>query len=246
LPGTVPLAEGITTNLPSQLVGGAKLKSSADVQLVNRLGAAFSDVVVVTVFASADGVLDGSDVQVATMTKRLKIAAGKSKTLRVKLTSAPAMPMGPFQLLAKIDRTNTGGSDVVATAGTFTLSEANVRLQATAPIVASPTLARGRKARVKISVSNVGRFPSSGLEIVTLYARSRAPGASGGPESLIPLAEAKLRARLAPARTATLSFKFTAPASLVAGSYDLVSVVTMGDAAPVIDDSAPSIVVDVV
>src|SRR4029079_4937199 len=109
---------------------------------------------------------------------------------------------------AKIDRTNSGGSDVVATAGTFTLSEANVKLRPTAPIVASTTLERGRKARVKVGVSNVGSFPSSGLAGVTLYARSRAPGTSSdGLESLIPLAESKLRARLAPGRTATLSFK---------------------------------------
>jgi hypothetical protein len=246
VPGAVALAEGMTTTLPSQVVGGAKLKSRADVQLLNRLGAAFSDVVVATVYASADGVLDGSDVQMAAMTRRLKIAAGKSKTLRVKLTSAPAMPAGTFQLLAKIDRKNSGGSDVVATAGTFTLSEAAVQLQATAPIVASPILTRGRNARVKIGVSNVGSFPSTGLEQVVLYVRRRNPGAPSGPESLVQLAGTKLKARLAPGRTATLSLKFTVPASLAVGNYDLISAVEIGSGAALIDDAAPSIVVNVV
>ena len=62
----------MTTTLPAQLVGGAKIKANVDVELVNRLGAALNDMVSAKVFASTDGVLDDSDVQIAVVAKRLK------------------------------------------------------------------------------------------------------------------------------------------------------------------------------
>jgi hypothetical protein len=203
--------------------------------------------VTTTVFASTDDILDASDVQVAAVTKRLKIAAGKSKMLRVKLTAVPTMPAGRFQLLAKIDRVNTGGSDVVGAAGTFAVSsQAAGQLQVTAPIVASPTLTRERAARVKAGVTNVGSARSQGVERIVLYARSRATGSESGAGSLIPVAATRLKAKLAPGRTSTVSLRFTVPASIAAGSYDLISAVQVGDVPPAVDATSASVVVNVV
>ena len=58
----------------------------------------------VSLFASADAVADaGTDPQLATQTKKLKLKPGKSKTLKFKFTYPGTLPDGAYSLLAVAD-----------------------------------------------------------------------------------------------------------------------------------------------
>ena len=224
------MLEGVTTTLPAQLVSGARIKATASVRLVNRLGGAIGGVVTARLFASADAVFDASDVELAVLSKKLKLAQGRSASLRVKLSNAPAVPEGTFQVFARIERPD-GGTEVVAAPAGFTAAAPFVDLRLAPAGGLTKVMKPGAKSRAKLGVQNLGNVRSGDAAgapaSVTLYAD---PGSAAGAEAgRATLVTAPLKLRLNPQQSGGVSLSFTVPASLAAGTYQLVAVLSGAD-----------------
>ena len=83
VPDNATLAESVT-RLLTNASAKTRAKLNATVKLVNRLATSVSGVVTVRLFLSSDSVLDGSDTELAHMSKKLKLKQGRSKLLRIK------------------------------------------------------------------------------------------------------------------------------------------------------------------
>jgi len=91
--------------LPPPLVAAQPVKGSATVKITNGGNVPSKGSTTVTLFASPDGLLDDA-VQIATTTKNLNIAASKSASLTISITSIPAGLEGSLILVARITDPN--------------------------------------------------------------------------------------------------------------------------------------------
>src|SRR5437879_3718934 len=87
--------------VPASLPPGARNRISVRVSTVGDELAAGT--VAVKLFASADDVLDGADAPLATVSKAVKLAAGKATTVKLAFPSPTDVPDGDYVLFARVD-----------------------------------------------------------------------------------------------------------------------------------------------
>jgi Tol biopolymer transport system component len=209
------LVPTITATLPAAVIGGAKAKgASATVTVQNSGTTGYNGNVNVALFASADATLNSSsDLQITTLTKKLKLAAGQSKALKLKIASFPSAPNGDYLLLAQASGDNIAAS-TGATGNKVTIAAPFVDV-ANAFGSVSSTAKIGKKAKLALNLTNSGNVDAKGGAPVTIEF-SATPGGEpvvGGSTTTT----AKLALKAGSTKATKLSF--TVPAELPAGTY---------------------------
>jgi hypothetical protein len=205
----------ITATLPAAVIGGAKAKgASATVTVQNSGTTDYNGNVAVSLFASTDNTLDtNSDLQITTLTKKLKIAAGQSKDVKVKIASFPSAPDGDYVLIAQASGDSIAAS-TGATGNKVTIAAPFVDVDSAFGSVSS-TAKIGKKAKLALNLTNSGNVDAKGSAPVTIEF-SATPGGepvTGGSTTTT----AKLALKAGSSKAAKLSF--TVPAELPAGTY---------------------------
>jgi Tol biopolymer transport system component len=205
----------ITATLPAAVVGGAKARgASASVTVQNSGTSDYNGNVAVALFASTDDALDtNADLQITSLTKKLKIAAGQSKVVKVKIASFPSAPNGDYVLIAQASGDSIAAS-TGATGNKVTIAAPFVDV-ANAFGSVSSTAKLGKKAKLALNLTNSGNIDAKGSAPVTIEF-SATPGGEpvvGGSTT----ATAKLALKAGSSKAAKLSF--TVPAELPAGTY---------------------------
>ena len=183
LPVTVPftdLAPTILSDLPAAVVGGDP--GRVKIRIENKGTATYDRTAAITLYASADAVLDATDVSMTTIPDRpLRIGPGGHKDVRVGFNYPTSLPDGTYFVIAKVDP-GTAVVDADPTNNTST-SATPVRIQA--PFVdlradtihvATGPLGAGTN-RVDVTVSNLGNVPVVGPLTISLSAVP--PGLAG-------------------------------------------------------------------
>jgi hypothetical protein len=230
----IPLGDGpdlqavsLQGAIKGTLVGGpagAKQKLKPLVLSVTNAGnqpaaGAFS----VRVVASADAVYDTGDATVAELpNQKLKLAPGKSKTLKLKLGALPALPDGDYRLFAVVDAGGALAERLESNNAALLATPVHVAAPFTDVGIASPLLtgrlAAGRKATLLVTARNDGTQWLKGIQPV----RVRLTVDPSNPAAVSRTIDTTLKLNLKPGATKALRAKLTLPADLPAGSYSLI------------------------
>jgi Tol biopolymer transport system component len=209
------LTPTITATLPAGVIGGAKAKgASATVKVTNMASSDYNGNVTVALFASTDSALDtNTDLQVTSVTKKLKIAAGQSKDVKVKIASFPSAPIGDYVLIAQASGDNIAASSA-ATGTKVTIAAPFVDVASTFGSLSSSSRL-GKKAKLVLDLTNSGNIDAKGSAPVTIEFSTTSGGEPvvGGSTT----STAKLALKAGSSKAAKLSF--TVPAELPAGTY---------------------------
>jgi uncharacterized repeat protein (TIGR03803 family) len=168
------------TNLPSSEINGTILNATAVVNVADQ--ASESGPLTVNVYASANGVIDGSSILVGTSFTNAVIKAGQPFAVPVTIVSVPLTAgNGFYTLLAQaVDPSGntanaTTGPGLQTIAPVVALSESFTRLTLpTNSLSGSPT-----SAAAVLTITNSGNIPSSGRITISLFAFPEGSTANG-------------------------------------------------------------------
>ena len=196
--------------------------------------------VAVRLLASADAVLDGSDVEIASVARPMRLLPGRSRPMPMRFVYPTTLADGPYYLLTQVDATNVvtegnEGNNVGATAAPITIAAPFVDLVPT--VVGAPVpggvLGIGRRANVPVTVANNGNVAASGLLQVDLFASADAVADA----SDLPLASVTRRVKLKNGKSRPIRVAFLVPANLPAGSYFITATIDQPNAIPESNDA---------
>jgi hypothetical protein len=211
----------MSVSLPPVVLSGSKTKAKAAVQLVNRSFRAASGPAVLRLYASTDDVINAADAPVGELRTKLKLGAGASKRLSVRLAAMPALPDGTYHLLAQLDRPD-GGTDVVAAPGAFTVAAPSIVLRPTAARFTLPPTRSGPTRTMELTIENAGNVAARGQASVRVTA-----AIDGTPV----LAETPVRLNLAPGKSQTLRVRVAVPPALQGSSFTALAGLSAGSIA---------------
>ena len=235
-PGVAPAADGeipgtlvpdVSPTLPEAVLGGAKARgASAVVTITNADAVAYSGPVSVTLFTSIDEAFQTTDdVQIATLNKRLKLEAGQSRAVKLKIRAFPDVVDGDYRLLARVTGEGVDPATNVS-AQTVFISAPFVDLSGNFAAIPD-ALARGRRGRLTVTLANAGNVPVKTTVPVALTG-SLSPDGSNP----VPLGTADAKVSLKPGQSKTIRLNFTAPAEVPPGSYFLTADLDAGNVLP--------------
>ncbi|HEX8913905.1 MAG TPA: hypothetical protein VF796_16265 [Humisphaera sp.] len=213
--GPVDVVPAITASLPAAVVGGQKAKASASVVVTNGGTGLLNGKVTVTLYASTDAAVDAGDAQLLTVTKKLKLKAGKAKTLKLKIKSFPAVADGAYFVVASVagadgvTDANTA-NNVVASANQVTIAAPFVDLATAAGIAPAPVRA-GKSTTLLLDVANAGNVTASG----TATAQVTLTPAAGQPVTV----NVPVKLKLSPGMGKRYKLKLGFPEGTPAGDY---------------------------
>jgi hypothetical protein len=213
-----PISGLVLSTPPLSVIGGTK--GSVKVLLSNDSGSDFSGPVAVTLYTSTQTTLDASATAITTLTlSTLNLRAGATITKTIKFTYPTSLPTNNYYLIASTSATNTNTSPSNSVSPSVEIDKPAVDL-ATAFSKAGPIVVKpGRSSSVDLTIQNLGNVSASGSWDLVLDA---APdGALDGSEIL--LRQVHRKVSLAPGHTTRIHLHYTAPASLPAGTYDLIA-----------------------
>jgi len=119
--------------LPSAVVAGTKFTANVPVVITNH-GTTYHNDLTVTLFAEIGTGLDGTQVVVASLKKKVSLKAGKSETVQLKLKSLPkTLAAGTYHLLAEVVNAS-GLTDVTATTKTVKVTAAVIKAAVSASL----------------------------------------------------------------------------------------------------------------
>jgi Tol biopolymer transport system component len=197
----------------ASFVTGARVKGAAAIVTITNTGDDFNGPVTVGLFGSLDNSLDTNvDAQITTLTKKLKIAAAQSKTVRLKISMFPSVADGDYTIFAQVSNP-TAGTGASTNDEKVTLAAPYIDLSPTA-FGAFPTtpLTRGKRARLSLTVLNSGNVNAKATVPVTIAISSDPSGAGA-----TTIATVNVKVNLKPAATKTLKLNFTVPADAATG-----------------------------
>lgn len=128
---TSPLVPSLArTKLPASLLSGMRTPTVAMVTLTNSGSSASSGSTTVTLYLSTSPTLDSTATPVAAVTRKLRVPAGRSVAVPVRLGSIPAgMTNGSYYLLARVTDAS-GAINSAASSGTVNIALPFVALAA--------------------------------------------------------------------------------------------------------------------
>lgn len=214
-----------TTGLPSSIVVGAKNSFTVPVTLTNLAATKVSEKATTKLFLSNDGALDGTQIQIGTISKKFSIDGNSTTTENLKITKLPAaVAAGTYYLIASTtDGQNTTLSTIDATAITAAAPTINFSAQFTSLDLSSPVVAGGATGtKAVLSVTNNGNITSTGATMINFYASPDQTAASG---TLIVGKKMKLAIKPAASKTVTIPLK-KIPAELLPNTYFVLVQVT--------------------
>jgi hypothetical protein len=151
--------------LPRSVVAGAKLKAKIAVVVTNRQANAFLGNITINIFADTGTSLDGNQVLVTSLTKKVSLKADKEKTFSFSIKSLPpALADGTYHLLAQVVDPS-GATNVAATTQTIQVAEAFIQPVVTVGAVAPAGIAPGKSGSIIVTLTNTGNVAAGGLEI---------------------------------------------------------------------------------
>jgi hypothetical protein len=117
----VALSERVNkSTLSASAAAGGKSHGSVTLTLVNNGNITTPGTTTVALFATPAGVVDGSSTQLATLTKPLRIKAGKSLKLTVPVKTIPSIAAGAYTVVAQV--TDSSHQVTAVTVGPLTVT----------------------------------------------------------------------------------------------------------------------------
>jgi hypothetical protein len=168
----------------------------------------------VTVFASADGVVDPSDLTIGTVTKGLKLKPGQSKPVKVKVQFPAPAADGDFQILASATFNGADGG-LAAGASPVHVEQPRVDLAGLPGAGGGGVFSLGAKAKLSVPLVNRGNVPAKGSLNLDLLAST--DGTTDPAASFVLATLPSVKAAVKPGATRNLKLKFALPPSFPAG-----------------------------
>jgi hypothetical protein len=210
--------------MPDTVFAGARAKVNQVVTVTSLVGYELREPVTVKLYASTDTALDARDVEVAEVTKTLRLKPLGSGVIPVKTADFPAMRDGPYLLLAKAS-SPTGVSASAVGLSPAVVASPSVDLSASFGAPLPTKLTPGRKATVRLLVrQEAGNVPAKGAASVAVYASpDGALPASGAPLATVPV-----RLSLKPGRSKQYRLRFLVPEGIAPTPAFLTAVLVAG------------------
>ncbi len=219
---TGTLGAALSAKLPPAVIGGAKARSTAVVVIRNGTSELISGRVAISLYVSEVSSLSGA-TPLTTVMLTLKLKAGQSKAVKIKLSKFPAVPDGSYILLAGVTAPDTSITGAVGPM--LQIAAPFVTIHETDPRLLTLSAAPGKTVELELSLQNGGNIAATGTATMTIVG-SVAP--SGGQT----LAAVPLHVKLNPGASKSYRVKFRLPAGLSANAYDLtasLNVSALGD-----------------
>jgi len=212
----------VTAKLPDYVPYGQKIKGSIAVRVTNIGDFAYSGLTPVSVRLSAGDVPTTADPEVARIFKSLKLKPGHGKTVKVKLSTLPAVPDGQYHLSVILDPENAisekaEDNNAIEDAALHHVAPPVVDVGGTYRSTPG-TLLAGKKEKLSLSLGNSGNIALVATVNVRVVATTDASGAGGTELGVIPV-----RLKIKAASTKSYNLKFFVPPDMAAGSYFLVT-----------------------
>jgi hypothetical protein len=226
IPGT--LAPTVFVTLPATAIAGAKVRgATAVVSVTNVAPEDYNAPVTVTLFASLDSELQtGTDAQILTTTKKLKVASAGSTDLKIKIPSLPSVPDGNYVVIAQLTSA-TAGTGVNASDDAVLIAAPFIDLSGQfSSFPGSAT--KGKRTKASIAVANSGNTTARGTVPVTIATSTNVDGSD-------PVIFSTVNARLSlkPGASKNVKLNFVVPAEVASGQYFIVATLdasnTLGD-----------------
>jgi hypothetical protein len=211
-PAPTGLAPTVTkSSLPPAVVAGLPTKGSVTVSLGNTTPGTLNGTTRLALYATTTGTVAGGTL-IGSVSKRLKLKAGKSTTASVPVKPA-SLPAGTYTLLA--EATDAPGTAIVSPTGpSLTVAAPVVTLTHTVGTVAPASLPPGRSIAFTLTLTNTGNIASAGLSTITVGL------STDGATLAVPLSTVKRSLKIAPGgKPVAVKLKVKLPATLAAGPY---------------------------
>jgi hypothetical protein len=222
-----------SSSVSAPVVAGTVFNDVATVDVINSGTAAEQGPVIINIFAAPDGTVDESSYLAATLKRRVKINAGKTLVLRLKIKSLPAsIPAATYTLLAQaID--SLGATSDAASGPAIQLVAPFISLSAVVNGVTPDAIKPGKGGSVEATITNSGNIAASGNAMVDIGL------SADGQHETTPLKSVHQRLKLKPdGGSSTLRMRFVVPKSETAGEYfPFISLSLVGEQATAIGSS---------
>jgi FG-GAP-like repeat len=221
---TVDLVPVVSARLPAAAIAGQKTSGAMVVTLLNGGNSTATGPVTFDLFASSDTTLNADDTPITSVTRNVKVAAGKGKSVKLRVGSFPSgLATGGYHVLARVGmpqttETNTN-NNVGASRQSVAIAAAFVDLSPSFPAKVPTALSAGRPATVAVSLSNRGNVVADGAVRVTLLASPDAARDSADTT----LATTTATLKVPPSGQKRLKLKFALPADLPPGLYHFIA-----------------------
>jgi uncharacterized membrane protein len=185
----------------------------------------FNGPVTVTLYASTDQAVSTADAALTTLTlAHLKLAAGKSKTVKLAFGYPTSLPGGSYALIASAEATGTNTAAAEALAPSAVLvTPATVDLSTAFNSTAAIGVRPGRGSTAVITITNLGNVTASGTFSLSLFA---AQGMTLDSADVLLTSLSGRKINLKAGKSLTLKVRFIAPLGAAPGAYDLVASTT--------------------
>lgn len=202
--------------LPATAIAGQKIKGKITVLFPNPSATtAFNNTVTINLRTSQDVGLNQDDALLLTATKKLKIKAGGTATIKLPIKSLPGtLETGTYFLLAEV--TPTGGATRTTVSDDFvsvTAATRNLTGTATGPAKLVPA----KSAKVVLAITNTGNAPIS--EVVEFAVNAVPVG--GGPGTAVAISLQTKTFKINAGQTKKITASFGVPPNLAAGTYNI-------------------------
>jgi uncharacterized repeat protein (TIGR03803 family) len=154
---------------PKAAVAGTNVRGSVRVTLTNNGSTvtAANKASVVRVYATRSGVIDGDSVLVGTVSRRVRLAAGRVVALMVPVRAA-SLPAGSYRLVAQVTD-GAGGVSTASVAPTLAVDAPYVQLSAAVTKVPKAGTKNGESLAFTVTIANAGNAASTGPATLAAY-----------------------------------------------------------------------------
>jgi len=220
-PADADLTSAVVAAPAGGLVAGGKGRMT--VRVTNAGQKPVAGPMAFAVVASPDAFLDSDDTTIATVTKPVKLAPGKSRNVKLAFTVPANVPQGSYLLLVRPD---AGGAfpetvesnNISASATPLAIGPAFSDLTGSLGVVTVAGVGAKRQARATLSLQNLGNSAYSGPVTVSLLASADATADAG--DAVLATLPKSLKLKAGGRKALKLR---AALGSLAAGSYHLVA-----------------------
>jgi hypothetical protein len=195
------------------IAGNSARGELLEVTIRNDSDAKLVSTVSTQVFLSFDATLDDSDLVLGGDPKRVRLAPGRERTLKIHFPTESALA-GEYTVIASVSA--EGAASVSMAGPQMTIEAPFIRLTHPTSIAAvKKVLPRGKRAALKLALTNEGNVPTGAVP--TNFALRLTSGAD-----IVFETPATSHFRLAPAKTKTIKVPVTFPTdAFAAGDYEL-------------------------
>lgn len=201
-------------SLPASNVAGQKLHARLPV-VIRNTGVTLQGNFTFNVYADANTTFDGFQVLAYSVTRKLNLGQGKTKTINIPVSKLPAsLAAGNYYLLVEIVDPN-GSTNITATSRTVAVAAPVVTLGLSASIVTPSIVPLAQQGSIQVTVTNTGNIIAR--EPITLTLGVSSDGVNPVPGQVLTTTTKTLK--LAPGRSKTIRVRFSITSAITAGQY---------------------------